>query len=150
MGCFMRGRNSIRHVEINLGKLCNNRYLFCMTGKRDVMSFVSEDDARKALKVSERKNVNISIGGLPLCIAEKIDTSGRSMGEVNDYLNLVVSFDDKPRKGDSKKYVFLWKRRRENGIMVKGKDCKSCKYNNICEDVWKWYVDKVGFDELNQ
>ena len=31
---------------------------------------------------------------------------------------------------------------------VKGKQCKACKYYNICEGIFKEYAEKRGFDEL--
>ncbi|MCD6371394.1 MAG: radical SAM protein [Candidatus Aenigmarchaeota archaeon] len=31
---------------------------------------------------------------------------------------------------------------------VKGPQCKACKFNSMCEGIWKEYAEKRGFDEL--
>ena len=53
----------IKHIEINLGKVCNNHCVFCMTKKNDSIIFVLAAEVKKEIDAYSKKGFN-SIGFL--------------------------------------------------------------------------------------
>lgn len=102
---------------------------------------------KQILDYTRTMGFGATIEGFPPCVLSNINKPERFLGELKDYLNLVVSFNVSSKQKISKD-TFSWKKRRVEELKVKGDDCKKCKFNDICEGVWKGYVEKVGFDEF--
>jgi len=97
------------------------------------------------LKSAKREGFGATLEGFPFCVLGDAESPERFTGELRDHLNLVVCFNDSGKKS---KDTFLWKKRRKEELKVKGPDCRKCRYDPICEGIWKGYVEKVGFDEF--
>ena len=53
----------IKHIEVNLGKVCNNKCRFCMTTEVDKLMFAPNEDVIKEVKAYARKGF-VSLGFL--------------------------------------------------------------------------------------
>lgn len=97
---------------------------------------------------SDKKGIRVSLGDMPLCMVGNIEKNLRFIGELKDHINMVVSFDNTGKKGKPSKETFLWRDRRKNEHKIKGKKCRICRYDVLCEGPWKNYAEKFGFDEF--
>ena len=53
----------IKHIEVNLGKACNNRCIFCMAHTNDWIGFANTEEVKKEIKSCSKQGFN-SIGFL--------------------------------------------------------------------------------------
>ena len=102
---------------------------------------------RKATELTKTGEIGITLEGFPFCILNGMESPERFVGELKDYLNMVVSFNDSKKRSITKD-TFLWKKRRTEELKAKGRDCWKCRYYSICEGVWKGYAENMGFGEF--
>lgn len=105
---------------------------------------------KKLIYISIKYNIRITFDTVPPCIFYKIGKKNtdslvkRFLWEQFDIINQIdhVNIDDEKER-------FKWKYRRLNILKTKKKECKKCKYNDICEWVWKEYKQIYSLSEIN-
>ncbi len=102
---------------------------------------------RRIIALTKTLDIGVTLEGFPRCALRGIRSPGKYIGEMKDYLNLVVCLNDHDgirRSNDT----FLWKRRRCDELKVKGKECKKCICNSACEGIWRGYAETIGLEEF--
>ena len=94
---------------------------------------------KKLIYISLKYKLRITFDSIPPCIFYKLDNTNYKkiiknfLWEEFDYINEVSNLN--------KDKVFNWKEQKRNELKIKFKGCDKCEYNDICEWVWKEYVD---------
>jgi MoaA/NifB/PqqE/SkfB family radical SAM enzyme len=93
------------------------------------------------VELARKLNINLSFEAVPYCLLRKVKHSEEFMGEMKDGTR-------KARFGIGTRDNFFIEERRKNQLKTKSRDCKFCKYDLLCEGVWKKYVEYFGSAEL--
>ncbi len=94
---------------------------------------------KKLIYISLKYNIRITFDTVPACIFYKIDKK--------NYKSLIKIFlwEDKDHIVEidhvNNKDNFNWKERKKNSLKTMFEFCKKCEYYNVCEWVWKEYVE---------
>ena len=96
-----------------------------------------KDELEKTIKTSKQNNVNIQFEAIPFCIIPK---HLKLVGEVR-YKNTDIICTQ------VKEDTFNWNDARMS-IKKKGKNCKLCYFDNLCEGVWQEYIEAFGEQEF--
>ncbi len=105
------------------------------------------ENLKKLIYISVKYNIRITFDSIPACIFYKNDKLNykniikKFLWEEFDYINEVSNIN--------KNANFNWKKQKKEELKVKFKDCDKCIYNNICEWIWKEYVEKYWDGEFN-
>lgn len=105
--------------------------------------------AEEILRFAKSNGVSLNIGDMPLCTFKDTQLILENDGNLKDYYDDVLSFNDTmPLATIPSKRFFSWKKERLNRHKIKGGECNKCYYNPYCEGPWKNYVKKFGFSEF--
>ena len=95
------------------------------------------------INLAKENNFTIAFEGIPACLIKdknKLDY----IGELRDLNTEVVAFNN-PNKAREN---FNWQERKTNEFKIKHEKCALCEFKNICEGVWKDYIDIYGWEEF--
>ncbi|MCX6746265.1 MAG: radical SAM protein, partial [Candidatus Parcubacteria bacterium] len=96
------------------------------------------------IRQSKINNFTIAFEGIPACLINdknKLDY----IGELRDLNTEVVAFNNPQKEREN----FNWQERKANEFKIKHENCSKCKFANLCEGVWKNYIDIYGWSEFN-
>ncbi len=102
---------------------------------------------KKLIYISIKYNIRITFDSIPACIFYKVDSKNykkiikRFLWEDFDYIDEVSNIN--------KDQVFYWKQQKKDQLKVKSDACLKCKYFNLCEWIWKEYVDDYWYKEFS-
>lgn len=99
----------------------------------------------RILELGSNQEVDVIIADVPLCLMPKKIKNLELTGKLGDYFNLEVASSKKNvkfKKKCSKKHM------KKSSLKVKGQNCHLCKFDHMCEGIWRVYAEKRGFSEL--
>ena len=104
---------------------------------------------KQLIYISIKYNIRITLDTVPPCILRKIDNANTA-DLVKKFLweqfDIIDQIDHVNTTGSRER--FKWKDKRRNILKTKKEECASCKYDNICEWVWKEYETIYGLWEI--
>jgi len=99
-------------------------------------------DVLPGLILTARKhNLNMFLDPFPHCLFR--DIPGVLDIVATDHIDIVIHSDR-----DFVRETFSWNQRRCAFNKTKGPRCAKCRFDCVCEGVWKGYADRFGFDEF--
>ena len=95
----------------------------------------------------------LNFGGIPFCMYPKIviKTSylfRKYVGELHDLPTEVVTFFI--RNLAKTRQSFNWQEKKRNFLKTKLECCENCRFNGICEGIWKSYLETYGSGEFSK
>lgn len=120
----------VKHITLSFITVCGaaarNRSI--VPKKSEVIPYV-----KKA--IDGLKNQMVSLNHFPVCLLAGYEKYARFMKvPIRTQIknpNYIITLESQLAK-----------------VMTKGEKCKQCKYDNLCEGLWKEYVNLYGFDEF--
>jgi len=97
----------------------------------------------KVIAFSQTTGANISFEGIPACLVKNPDKL-KYLGELKDLPTEVVAYNNTLGQRDN----FNWQERKKNEFKIKHQACSACQWYNICDGVWKSYIDHFGWSEF--
>lgn len=92
---------------------------------------------------------------IPLCTTEAIPDFNRGYVEQYRHFDLDTqvhiptgSKEERRGRGDGKDLLMVLRSDLDDAQRVKRESCAQCKYESVCEGVWKNYVKRYGWDEF--
>lgn len=120
----------VKHITLSFITVCGAaaRNKGIVPRKSEVMPYV-----KKA--VGESKNKMLGLNHFPICLLKGYEKYARFMKVPLktriDNPNYIITLESKLAK-----------------VMTKGEKCEQCRYDLLCEGLWKEYVNLYGFDEF--
>ena len=95
----------------------------------------------------------LNFGGIPFCMYPRIVIKTpyffkKYVGEFYDLPTDVVTFFI--RNSAKKRQTFNWQEKKKNFLKTKLECCKDCRFNGICEGIWKSYLETYGPEEFSK
>jgi radical SAM protein with 4Fe4S-binding SPASM domain len=106
---------------------------------------------KKIVDIAKKNRLTVSFADMPFCVFSEYKEFYKYMGELKDYIDLVVVLGAKRSSFISRqneKNTFSWRNKRKNYLKMKTKICLKCKYYDLCEGVWKRYAKSFGLKEI--
>ncbi len=116
----------------------------------------------KALLLNEYKyKRTFTIGSFPLCILPREFLSSRSLARryIGEFRDLDTDCSIKSMSGEpgtegvsvieGGRARFNWQERKRNDLKTRVEACGSCKFNDVCEGIWKEYIPIHGGGEFS-
>jgi MoaA/NifB/PqqE/SkfB family radical SAM enzyme len=95
-----------------------------------------QEPLRSSIDIAHELGKPLTVEGVPFCFLR-----GAESHAVETHLPQTEVRDREHTDEDLAKI-------RKNEEKTKGPRCRNCKYNPICEGIWKEYAEKFGFEEL--
>ncbi len=102
-----------------------------------------KDFVIKALKIGEENGVKVTYEAIPFCFLKGYENSASELHYLIQYLQGKTTL--LKQIGDPE---MDWQKDRIR-IKSKAKQCSNCKFFNICEGIWREYIELYGGEELN-
>ena len=92
---------------------------------------------QKALEIGLRNGIKVTAESMPFCYLKNYEK----------YTTELQMSEERSKITPNQEITDLNKSRKEE-CKVKGEQCKKCRFDPICEGLWKWYGERFGCGEL--